>query len=624
MTALKCADDDIAWIKSRWGINSPTELMIQHSQRSQAVKSEGVSIQAILKDEFEIYVELEQGKFSDVDYYEQLLLHHAENARLADLKNRVLAIMNGDLFVDDRDLALISLHPLMEQSTIREWCKQHTAAIILLEGVRTCLLFADYNRDSMLVRTLHGVSRAQHPVLSACDPNVLFAYCTLTGYAQVSRKMLSTAEREGTNVLFENSLTSEYDKLKKIIDNCVRSGGTDIHIDPSYLDSRVPVKIRVRTTLQSLPEPLWLTESEYQTIKRLLLEVSGAASSGAEITEPVDGGLVYIRPASQITIRLAFIPKSHEQTMADSLVGIRLRMLPQGGGAGTVIDLAEIGHTQKTIEICAQAMSQGSGMNIMIGPTGSGKSTTCLGMVALHRVLFGDRLSRVSIEDPVERVVDGIEQFQISHTLRDRDDKFVTYLKALVRFDPDFIYLGEVRDPQTAAICIETSMTGHQVLTTLHAESTVMGLARLLNMLETADQRFAALMVIRHLFSQRILPKVCPACSREIIINDTIRKQLKWRYEHEYEEALIPAKARVSGDGCRACGESKTIGLVPVVEHLHLTHALRNEIVQSGFRIGDEVALARTQTLFGETMRFLGDGVVSLDALLGDFEELQS
>ncbi|MFU1524278.1 ATPase, T2SS/T4P/T4SS family [Aeromonas hydrophila] len=621
MTTSKCSDSDLLWIKSRWGINSPTELMIQHAQRSQSIMSENVSIKSILIDEFEISVGLEQEQRQDVDYYEQLLLHHADNARLADLKNRLLAMKSGDLYIDDRDLSLVSLHPLMEQEPIRDWCKQNTAALIMLEGFRVCLLFADYNRSSMLVRTLHGVSRAQHVVLSQCSQDLLFAYCSLTGYGQISRKMLSSAEREGTNVLFEHSLGGEYDKLKKIIDSCVRTGGTDIHIDPSYLDSRVPVKIRVRTTLQTLPEPLWFTESEYQTIKRLLLEVSGAASSGAEITEPVDGGLVYIRPASQITIRLAFIPKSHEQTMADSLVGIRLRLLPQGGSS-TVIDLEEIGHTSKTIEIFAQAMSQGSGVNIMVGPTGSGKSTTCLGMVGLHRVLFGDKLSRVSIEDPVERVVDGIEQFQISHTLREREDKFVTYLKALVRFDPDFIYLGEVRDPQTAAICIETSMTGHQVLTTLHAESTVMGLARLLNMLGSADQRFAALMVIRHLFSQRILPTVCPSCSSEIEIDQGIRRKLKWKYEHEYEDSVIPSKARVTGSGCKTCGGTKMMGLVPVVEHLHLTQDLRKSILENDFRIGDEVCNARTQTLFGETMRYLDEGVVALDALLGDFQEI--
>lgn len=103
----------------------------------------------------------------------------------------------------------------MEQEPIRDWCNQNTAALIMLEGFRVCLLFADYNRSSMLVRTLHGVSMSTTCRTFPVQPRSSFAYCSLTGYGQISRKMLSSAEREGTNVLFEHSLGGEYDKLKK-------------------------------------------------------------------------------------------------------------------------------------------------------------------------------------------------------------------------------------------------------------------------------------------------------------------------------------------------------------------------------------------------------------------------
>lgn len=614
-----------AFVREKWGWESPDEWTLKFAKLCLDVKlgiirtgdllvNEGLLTEKEVKDALKT-----QPK--KIPFYEHLLNTHPDKSSLSGRRNYILAIQKGLIHIDDVKRFFIDVHPDMQNSEIYRFCDDHHCTLMLIEGRTPLLLFGEVTSTLDDIRTLHGTTRSQHPIYSRFEDVKL-------GISEPSiiAMLLSSAKSgelgiDAQNSIREGELLSERSrkKLATVFDYAVRMRSTDIHIEPFYHEDLVRVRLRTNTWLKDCPPHMWLKREEYQSIKRLLMDKSNAATSGEEIVEPRDGAFTYLKQNMTIQVRCAFMPLGHESIVTDNLVAMRLRLLV-GNEKPSPIYLDKMGVSNIAVTAMRSAMRFKKGMILMVGPTNSGKSTSCLGMVQANVDAYGDSISRLSIEDPVERKVPGIQQIQISHAMRKDPQRFEKYLSSLVRMDPDFLFIGEIRDGITAILGVDAATTGHLVLATLHADTTTLGVKRIVNMITDPDKRFLAIQAIEHVFSQRIMPKVCPSC----FVEHTPTPEQIEQFEELCQEGgdgnlTLPAVvADINPEGCNECQNTGVVGVVPINEHLRLGPKERDLLLGNDPDAFAKLNSCRTMTLMQEVTEQLHRKTVPLRAILGD------
>lgn len=248
----------------------------------------------------------------------------------------------------------------------------------------------------------------------------------------------------------------------------------------------------------------------------------------------------------------------------------------------------QIGFWGKTYDQLKNALAKHEGMILVTGPTGSGKTTTLYTM--LHTLNDGKH-KIITLEDPVEYTVEGIEQSQINH---EKGYTFEEGLKACLRHDPDIILVGETRSSETAKTALNAALTGHLVFSTLHTNNAVESISRLLMMGVEAYLLAPALQAI---VAQRLIRKVCPHCASKRAASETehmfITKQIEKIKEIRPDLTLeydghIPTSA-----GCEHCNGTGYIGRLAIVEVLEMTPDIREKIVDNLKNTAEIIQLMR-------------------------------
>ena len=265
-----------------------------------------------------------------------------------------------------------------------------------------------------------------------------------------------------------------------------QSKTTDMHLEPTA--SGVDVRMRIDGTL------VHLIEFPKDEVKRLygVIKVLCETKLGAR-QEVLEGSYSTVAPRRRSDYRVSFTPSVHGQKVA-------IRILDADNSPQTLKQLGAPGSIVKTV---SSVMQQNAGMVLMCGPTGSGKTTTLYSM--LRSVDFKTR-NVMTLEDPVEYQIHGITQINIDS---DHGKGFKEMLPALLRQDPDVLLIGEIRDPESAKISMQATMTGHLVLSTVHAPDTLSTLFRLLDLNADPNMVGSALDLI---ISQRLLRVLCEEC----------------------------------------------------------------------------------------------------------------
>src|SRR5438552_8354742 len=251
--------------------------------------------------------------------------------------------------------------------------------------------------------------------------------------------------------------------------------------------------------------------------------------------------------------------------------------------------LDEIGITPRELARLRQLLNCRDGIVIVTGPTGSGKTTTLYS--AIREIATGE-LNISTVEDPVEYELAGITQIQVDNK---RGVTFASSLRALLRQDPDVIFIGEIRDSETAQIAAQAAMTGHLVLATMHTNDAMSTIARLQDL--GLDRQTIAT-TLRGTLAQRLIRRVCPDCAQPLIGSLTEEEEmLGARY------GVLPLSRAV---GCRRCGNTGYRGRLPIVEVSVITptiadmiaagastHALQRAAIAQGMSPLRDVAVAR-------------------------------
>lgn len=413
---------------------------------------------------------------------------------------------------------------------------------------------------------------------------VLIALSGQRAGAQMDAARLAELAEEAPVIDFVNSVLAEATSRR----------ASDVHFEP--FEDKLIVRLRVDGVLsQRRVGGVEMFDAVASRLKLL---------SGMNIAErrlPQDGRQSIRIAGQEIDVRVSSLPT----TWGESIV---VRLL---GATHRIPELTDLGLTPPQRSLLLEAIGQPHGLVLVTGPTGSGKTTS------VYRLLshLNDGVRKiVTIEDPVEFDLPGVLQMGVR---ADINLDFAAGLRSILRQDPDVIFVGEIRDTETAQTAIQAALTGHLVISTVHTNSALAAAARLTDL---GVEPFLLADVLRTLIGQRLVRCVCPTC----VAPDTDA-------DHETKaHALLPAHMRAgaanwrAGAGCKTCGGSGYQGRIGVFETVRITPAIQHAIRerrpeselatlarQDGFTslVENGVAKARDgQTTLVEALRVLGAG----------------
>ena len=355
-----------------------------------------------------------------------------------------------------------------------------------------------------------------------------------------------------------DKLTSDSSPIIRLVDStiftAIQRRASDIHIETQ--DDAVYVKYRIDGVLQPAMRPI-AKRFHSSILSRIKVM---AELDIAEKRVPQDGRFRLRVPGKTIDFRVSVMPSVHGEDAV-----IRILDKQSMSEQFTELKLDILGFPEQELKRFRKYIREPYGMVLVTGPTGSGKTTTLYGALAEIKTAE-DKI--ITIEDPVEYQLKGITQIPINEK---KGLTFARGLRSILRHDPDKVMVGEIRDPETAQIAIQSALTGHLVFTTVHANNVFDVLGRFLNMGVEPYQFISALNCV---LAQRLVRKICEACKRPVAVDATALA------ESAIDPALAAGKTLYEGAGCIECGGTGFKGRMAICELLDLTDHIREIILE--------------------------------------------
>jgi general secretion pathway protein E len=364
----------------------------------------------------------------------------------------------------------------------------------------------------------------------------------------------------------EDLLDSEDDApiirlINALLMEAIKEEASDIHIEP--MENRLLVRFRVDGLLRKVLEPQRalapLISSRVKVMAKLDI---------AEKRLPQDGRISLKLAGRAVDVRVSTIPSAHGERVV-------MRLLDKQAGR---LELNHLGMTSKVLEGIRQTIHQSHGIILVTGPTGSGKTTT---LYAALEELNETSRNIMTVEDPIEYYLDGIGQTQVNTKV---EMTFARGLRSILRQDPDVVMVGEIRDLETVQIAIQSSLTGHLVLSTLHTNTAVGAVTRMRDM---GVEPFLLSSSVLAILAQRLVRRLCPECKESYPATPVECQQLGVSFD------MPPKLYRPAG--CDHCKGSGYIGRLGVYELVLIDDNMR-QLIHDGAGEQELDAQARTLT----------------------------
>ncbi len=441
-------------------------------------------------------------------------------------------------------------------------------------------------------------------VVAMANPSDIFALEALANHSHMRiEPLLSTLEEIQGSIDFNYKSTAEIEKqvsnissedesengniklttvteapvaqaLILIIDEAVKARASDIHLQPQ--EDKLRVRYRIDGTLHdtiSLPPA---------TAVPLISRIKVLASMNiADRHRPQDGQFSVEAKGREIDIRVGTTPTVYGEMAA-------MRLLYK---SRATMSLPELGFSAESLSMYEKMLKVPFGMILVSGPTGAGKTTTLYASINCL-----DRIGRniITIEDPVEYRFKNINQIQVNAKA---GISFASGLRSILRLDPNVILVGEIRDAETANIAVQSALTGHLVLSSIHANDAIGVIFRLLDL---GIEPFLVASSLAGIIAQRMVRRICPECARPVKVS--LLEQMIYTKEARDERTEF-----LYGSGCQTCAQTGYLGRMGIFEILRMTDDIRTMLVK-----GTTTAELRNEALKEGMVNLLRDGMLKV------------
>ncbi len=381
--------------------------------------------------------------------------------------------------------------------------------------------------------------------------------------------------------------------VNDLLGEAVRERATDVHIEP--YERELAVRYRIDGVLQRASVPPAIHRFAPAIISRLKIM---ASLNIAEKRRPQDGRITFKarlrpgEPVQEFDLRVSVIPMLFGE-------GVVLRILSK---SAVLMGLEELGMPGEVLARWTRLIDRPHGILLVTGPTGSGKSTT---LYASLKTIVSDQIKAITIEDPVEYHVPGVNQIPVNPKI---DLTFAAGLRAVLRHDPDVVMIGEIRDRETAEVAVQASLTGHLVFSTLHTNDAPGATTRLLDM---GVEPFLVSSSVEGIMAQRLVRRLCSECAQ---LHEPDPNDLPVGFPPTIQGRATHLR---HASGCRACRGTGYRGRVGIYELLSMSDDLRELIMHR--RNAHELATKADAT--GTLLRLRDDAFAKARAGLTSLEE---
>lgn len=617
-------DAELRQIARGWGWRNPPKAVLDIAR--QALLAQTTSSEQLLVD-MGVVTEEQKTRWlaKKPDSVEALKWFADQEASIAPYVERVQALTAGHPFYVS--LSALGIHPCMQDASISKRADELDATVMLIEETTPVIVFST-NASLIKFRSLGRGTKANDPIVRLLGSDVQIAAGARDEISSVLTAARSSDESfsavDSSNIWSAaadiNEAAPENRLITRLIDHALSQGATDVALEPMRNGE---VKVRMRKFGEMISPksvPSRMSADMGKQVIALLQSKSGANPTATTQRGPTDGQITYRSGSGDVFLRLSFIPLMHLGEIRN-LMSVSIRLLPR---AETNISLHDLKISEKVVAQIRFAMRMSQGLVLVVGPTNSGKSTTVAGAIGQHVELFGDLRKRLSAEEPIERHLHGILQFNVPPQAQG-EFRFEALLRAFKRHDPDMLWIGEIRDRESADTCVRSASTGHLVLSTMHANDPAMAIDVLA---QTVDAGMRSLLIecMSFIMSQRLIKELCPHCKIDGVPNEE-EKGLFTQYTQNLgvkDVPLPPEISRANRQGCAPDSEGAAkcsegyIGLLPIYEVLPFGRAAKDAAIEmlSGVNRRKELDACRTLTLLDSGLDLLAQGKVDLDAIL--------
>lgn len=540
---------------------------------------------------------VKSGVITQAQLEEALTLQEGTGERLGSIlrkqgfitERQLIDTLVSQLGVEFIDLNTCAVPPEMAQLLPKNLAKKHMVVPVRANRTEIWLAMAD-PLNFMAVEEVRAVTRRRVVPMIAASAAVGRAVRNLyssQGAMQAIEDMQRDLLQYGAAAVQPQSMTVDEDEadaapairlVNSIIDRAYTEGASDIHMEPG--EDSMTIRMRIDGCLRSIiPVPQELQASVISRMKIM------ARMDIAQKQLPQDGRAVVTVRQESLDLRISTLPTIHGEKVV-------IRLLRKTPELATLEGIGLEGGNRE--RFCRLVDSAKEGVILMVGPTGSGKTSTLYAMIDR---LKGEEVNLVSLEDPVEYHIGGVCQVQIN-------DKtgltFANALRSVLRQDPDIIAVGEIRDGETAEIAMRAAMTGHLVLSTIHTNNAVSSIDRLLDI---GVEPYLIAGAVKGIVSQRLVRRVCPHCKKPYAPSP-----------EEQTSLGLPVGERLfyKGTGCGDCFGTGYRGRVGVFEILRIDSAIRRAIhAQSLKELETAMAAADFHPIMENCRKLVLDGVTS-------------
>ena len=366
--------------------------------------------------------------------------------------------------------------------------------------------------------------------------------------------------------------------INAILSEAIKSNASDIHIEP--YEDHLSVRFRVDGILSEILRPTGRIAP--------MLNARVKVMSNLDIAEkrvPQDGRMSLKLGDKWIDIRVSTLPSSHGERVV-------LRILDK---ADTQLNLEQLGMSSNTLRQFKEILKSPNGIILVTGPTGSGKTTT---LYAGLNLINDQTRNILTVEDPVEYAIDGVGQTQVNTKV---GMTFAKGLRAILRQDPDIVMVGEIRDLETAEIAIQSSLTGHLVLSTAHTNNSVSAITRMVDM---GVESYLLSSTVKAILAQRLVRRLCSFCKDKYTLDRSVK-------------SLKKGQEIYKSKGCKECNETGYKGRIGIFELFlvndEIKEAISNEASENEL---SSIGFSKSLKLSDSGFQLVSEGTTSLDEVL--------